>query len=128
MTQRKELYFLIILIFIAALGCKSEHPAQPLGTWVKTPTKTQSESPGILEFDASYFSFTATQEGHTDSKGRYSILDGKITFEDDTCYNPGTYTYLLEDGQVTFGVIKDSCQARAVVISGSWQRTTSAGE
>ncbi len=114
----------VLFIVLTTLGCKSivESP-KPVGTWIKTPTETQSESPGILEFrDDSHFSFTATQEGHTDSKGRYSILDGKITFEDDTCYNPGTYTYLLENSRLTLEVISDSCQIRAVVIRGTWIR------
>lgn len=130
MNMKKGLLYLSIFLVMAALACKSDvESPKPVGVWEKVSRVPHEESPGTLEFKAnSLFYFTATSEGHTDSQGKYSILDGKITFEDDTCYTPGTYEYGVEDNELRIALIKDTCMQRANALGGTWRRATPAGE
>ncbi len=122
MNMTKGLLYLSIFLVMSALACKSTVESQePVGIWEKI--STQGQTLGTLEFKKnSYFYFTASSKDHSDSNGRYSLTENHITFEDDTCYNPGTYTYKLENNQLTFELISDSCETRANALSGSWNR------
>ena len=124
MNMTKGLLYLSVFLMMSALACKStvDRP-EPVGVWQKSSNQAQNENIGTLELkDDSIFIFTASSKGHSDSTGRYSLTEDHITFEDDTCYTPGTYTYDLENDQLTFELISDSCEMRANALSGTWSR------
>lgn len=120
--MKKGLLYFSIFLVMAALACKSKvESPEPVGIWKKDSAQTQNQALGTLEFKAnSHFYFTSTSEDHSDTHGRYSLAEDHITFEDDTCYNPGTYQYELENNQLTFQLISDSCEIRTIVLSGIW--------
>lgn len=124
MNMKKGLLYLSIFLVMAALACKSkvETPA-PVGVWDKTTTQASNQVLGTLELKKnSIFIFTAIAKEHSDSQGRYSLTENNITFEDDTCYSLGTYTYRIDDNQITFELISDSCENRANALSGTWSK------
>ena len=124
--MKKGLLYLSVFLVMAALACKTGvETTKPVGVW----EKTQTQSPGILELNEnSLFKFIATEEDHTDSHGKYSILNSEITFEDDTCYTAGTYEYKLENNNLSLEIKSDNCETRANVLSGTWKRKSSEGE
>ena len=114
-----------LLIFTAAffltIACKDKKPADPSGTWLKDSQSAQIQDIGTLELkENSLFYFTASSPDHSDSQGKYSLRDNEITFEDDTCYNAGTYQYTISKKELTFIVVSDSCEGRSKVLGGVW--------
>lgn len=121
MNRVRTLSCILIIALSATLGCKDERPANPEGTWTKYSTQADNGLLGTLELKGnSLFVFTAVAQGHKDTNGRYSLsLDG-ITFEDDSCYSVGNYSYSLGKSDLTFTKISDDCEERVKVLTGTW--------
>ncbi|MEM7009112.1 MAG: hypothetical protein AAF462_08270 [Thermodesulfobacteriota bacterium] len=118
MRNKTTILYVALLAVLIGYGCKDQHPVEPNGLWEKTVNK---EIIGTLELEEnSKFTFTAVDSKHTDSKGRYSLIEDEITFEDDTCQNPGTYQYIIGKDVLTFTLKDDTCEQRAQVITGTW--------
>lgn len=108
---------------MAVLACKDNDPVSPEGVWIKNSTGVDNEILGILELKkSSLFVFIADQQGHTDTNGRYSLSKNHITFEDDTCYSAGTYSYTVSENNLSFSTISDMCKERVKVLEGQWAR------
>jgi len=123
MKFNKALAYLLILTALVITGCKDREPAEPKGTWIKHSTNSEKQALGTLELkDNSLFFFTTQAPGHTDTKGRYSLTENQITFEDDTCYSPGTYTYRVSKKEITFILLSDHCAERVKILEGQWSR------
>ncbi|GJM15019.1 MAG: hypothetical protein DHS20C13_03460 [Thermodesulfobacteriota bacterium] len=123
MISQKALHCVLVLGLLLTLGCKEQHPTEPDGTWIKYSTQTEGEELGTLELkDSSLFIFKSSSKDHTDTNGRYSLSKDNITFEDDTCFNPGTYSYTVTKKNLTFSSISDTCQERVKVLDGTWTR------
>ncbi len=123
MTLQKALHCVLVLGLLLTLGCKEQEPVEPDGTWIKYSTQTKGEELGTLELkDNSLFIFIASSKDHTNTQGRYSLSKDHITFEDDTCFNPGTYSYTVSKKNLTFSSISDTCQERVKVLDGTWTR------
>lgn len=123
MNLKKGLAYLVVFTALAIIGCKDKEPVEPDGSWIKYSANTQRQAIGTLELkDSSLFIFIAQQEGHTDTNGRYSLLEDQITFEDDTCFSPGTYTYSVSNKKLSFTLITDQCTERVKILEGTWSR------
>lgn len=125
MNRTTILSFILVIALFTALSCKDERPVDPQGTWMKYSTEENGELLGTLELkESSLFVFTASAQGHKNTDGRYSLtLDG-ITFEDDSCYSVGTYSYNLSNSELTFIKIKDDCGDRVKVLAGTWTKSS----
>jgi hypothetical protein len=123
MKRIKVLIFLVIFSVLATIGCKDNAPDKPDGVWVRYSTQTDGSLLGTLELkESSLFIFITAQKGHKDTNGRYSLTENHITFEDDSCYNPGTYTYSVVKKDLTFTLMSDTCEERVKILSGTWTR------
>lgn len=123
MMTKKVLISLIIFSVLTTIGCKDNTPDQPEGVWVRHSTQTDGALLGTLELkESSLFIFITAQEGHKDTNGRYSLTENHITFEDDICYKPGTYTYSVSKKVITFTLMSDTCEERVKILSGTWTR------
>ena len=121
MNTKKGLLYLSLFLFLACLACSSDDERSALvGKWIK---HAKSDTPGTMEFkDNSFFYFTAASEEHADSQGRYSVTENKITFEDDTCSDPGSYEYLIDNKTLSLTTVRDHCEVRGLVLRGNWTR------
>ena len=125
----KYKYIILVLftvIFLSA-GCKESPDLQPelTGVWTRTIGSGNDTIEGILKFDpdATFeFTFRGDSKSHTDTKGRYSLSRHKITFEDDSCVDPGTYSFLVEYKALRFTLVSDDCDARKAVLIGDWKQ------
>lgn len=105
------------------VGCKDDKPAEPEGTWIKNSAQAEGQVLGTLELkESSLFVFTAATQGHTNTNGRYSLLENHITFEDDSCFSAGTYSINVSQTKLTFTIISDQCTERAKILEGTWFR------
>lgn len=117
---------LFALIFLSA-GCNPPPNLQPelTGVWTRTIGSGEDTIEGILKFnpDATFeFTFKGDSKKHEDTEGRYSLEGNKITFIDNSCVDPGTYTFIAESGTLKFTLVSDDCGPRKADLSGVWKR------
>ena len=80
---------------------------------------------GRLKFnpDATFdFMIEGNQYGHMATEGRYSQTGHEITFLDDSCTDPGSYRFRVEDNILYFLPMKDDCAPRKKDLTGEWNR------
>jgi hypothetical protein len=62
-----------------------------------------------------------THNGREVMQGAYQVNGNQITFSEDTgpyaCRTPGTYTWQMSNGQVTFTRVQDACVGRALILT-----------
>lgn len=62
-----------------------------------------------------------THNGKEVLQGTYQVNGNQITFGEDTgpyaCRTPGTYTWQMNNGQVTFTRLLDACKARVLALT-----------
>lgn len=125
--MNKYVYITILLLstLLALNGCRQSPDLQPelTGSWTRTIGSGGGSIEGILTFtsEATFeFTYKGDAPGHEDTKGRYSLSGHKITFEDDSCVDPGTYTFLAESDALKFTLVSDDCEKRKEALSGKW--------
>lgn len=124
MNYKSALSYIVILSVLAVIGCKDDRSTEPLGIWVKSSAQVESQVLGTLELnESSLFVFTAEEQGHANTNGRYSLSGDHITFEDDSCFNTGTYSYQVGQTKLIFTTISDHCAERLKILEGTWIRS-----
>ncbi len=119
------LLFVIALSIFAA--CKQSPDLQPelTGVWTRTIGSGEDAIDGRLKFnpDATFdFTIEGDPHGHMATEGRYSQTDHGITFLDDSCTDPGTYRFRIEDNVLYFLPMKDDCTPRKKDLTGEWNK------
>lgn len=125
--MNRYLYITILLLSTLFIfyGCREAPNLQPelTGTWTKTIGSGEDSIQGILTFtsEATYkFTYKGDAPGHENTEGRYSLSGHKITFEDDSCIDPGTYTFIAESDTLKFTLVSDDCEKRKEALAGKW--------
>ena len=119
---RITIIFILFLAVFAFTACKEDTPVSPQGTWERT-IGNGGTFEGVLEINNGVFNFTPKNQpaGHSDTKGRYSLTGNEITFEGDSCVNPGTYSYEVSRTEITFAIVNDNCEQRIKALNGTWK-------
>ncbi len=144
------LVFVIIAIFAAAVayfffdigGKKDEASAKSPASITKTPSKNQhartknllngtwvSTSDGrMLEIHGISFTMELPSvSSHQIIKGEIHITGNTVTFvysgSKDKCgENPGTYSFVINNGSLHFSVKHDTCPVRKQIFSATWEK------
>ncbi|GMT44732.1 MAG: hypothetical protein IEMM0006_0564 [bacterium] len=144
------LVFVIISILAAAVayfffdigGKKDETPAKPSVSITKTSSEDQqvrtknpldgtwvSKSDGrMLEIHGISFSMELPSvSSHQIIKGEIHITGNTVTFvysgSKDKCgENPGTYSFVINNGNLHFSVEHDKCPNREQIFSATWEK------
>jgi hypothetical protein len=114
--MRKILSSLIVIaLLIVCQSCSKDDAKLLIGTWQRT-TSTFSYTVTLTDEG------TFTVDGPVTTQGNYWTSDDELTFIEPYCISTGKYKYDIDGETLTFSLISDDCDVRAVVIVGEWKK------